>query len=525
MIHSARFEACLVLACFVVVGSSSLPAVAAAGQPVPMDWGNLDAGPFEVGFKVFNEYDYGRTFGSLFDYSGNPLRDNNARPVQVWVWYPAEAGANLPRLKLRDFVVMATREVDFAANPEGDIEVFLRKFRVEQPREPFDEVTLAQQNAPIRSGAFPVVLYAPSLGASPVENVVLCEHLASHGYIVASSPSMGEYVRQMIGDEIDLYSQVQDLEFLFSYIRSFPGVDMDRVGVVGFSWGGLSNVVFAMHNAKVKAVVSLDGSIGFEMFGKRPRDFILYHPDTFRAPLMLLTQSAWRYPEIRDFSLIEHLPYSDLTIGWVHDLKHAEFSSTLPLLYGYETDDPNAPTKDVRRILAGYHVVCQYTKTFLDAWLKESAEAQGFLRRSPAENGIPEDVLTMTRRPARVAPPLPDQFLEIIRTDGVARAVRIFKETRALNPSYMLFRPGQLIQLSGEYETKGAVSDATELLEMACIAYPENYNACSRLATIYAAHGQVDQAVKTYERFVKLNPTGVFSQLAAEAAEALAGRK
>jgi tetratricopeptide (TPR) repeat protein len=300
---------------------------------------------------------------------------------------------------------------------------------------------------------------------------------------------------------------------------------MDRVGVVGFSWGGLSNVVFAMQNSGVRAVVSLDGSISFRARDTRANAYSLYHPDTFRVPLMLLSQSPWRYPEMRDFSFTDELVYSDILLGWVHDLTHINFASTLPKLWGYVADEGEVPTKDVGRIVAGYHLVCRYTKAFLDANVKDSAEAQAFLRRSPRENGIPDDVLSVTRRPAQAAPPLPDQFLEIIRKEGVGKAVRIFKETRALNPSYLVFQPGQLIQLSGEFEARGAVSDATELLELVCFAFPANYNACRRLATVYAANGQVERAIRTYERYAQQNPNEVYSQFAVEAAKALSGRR
>lgn len=47
--------------------------------------------------------------------------------------------------------------------------------------------TNAIKDAKAVEGSFPVVVYAPSIEAPSFENSVLCEFLASHGYIVIAS--------------------------------------------------------------------------------------------------------------------------------------------------------------------------------------------------------------------------------------------------------------------------------------------------------------------------------------------------
>ncbi len=507
----------------VALGMMSGAAVGVSAQP-PEDLGALDTGPYAVGFRVFNEYDHGRTYRSRLDASGQPLRDANARPIQVSVWYPAAADAAGPSMTLRDYLVLATREVDFDANPEGDVDVFLRRVRVDLADEVLDEPSLARRDAPVDTGRFPLVLYAPSLGASSFENIVLCEHLASHGYVVAASPAVGLYDRQMAGSITDLYAQVHDLAFLIAFMRDVPGTDMDHVGVVGFSWGGLSNVVFAMLNTNVHAVVSLDGSISFKDHIQLARDSFLYDPDMLRVPLMLVSQSPWRYAQIRDYSFFTELQYSDVALVYAHDLVHMHFASTFMKLFGFIPWEGNAPTTDEERILAGYHVVCRYTLQFLDAHLKGSEEAATFIGRAPEENGIPKGALSVTRRKALPAPPMPDQFVELIRSDGVSTATRIFRETRALNPDYVMFQPGQLIQLSATYEAQGGIETAIGILELATMGAPERYNAYDRLATLYAASGKLERAVQTYERFMELNPDSVYSTIAPDAITALTDR-
>lgn len=513
------------LVLFVVLALGGLPAAVVADPTDPAGWGALAAGPHAVGFRVFDEYDFSRTFRSQLDFRGARLRDGNPRPIQVSVWYPAEPGAEQPHLRLRDYLLLMTREVDFDSPPSDDVGPVLRRFRIERAPDDLDVATLARRDAPLLPGRFPLILYAPSLGSSSAENVVLCEYLASHGYVVAASPAVGMYDRQMVGSITDLYAQVHDLAFLAAFMRSFPGVDMERVGTLGFSWGGLSNVVLAMLNSTVKAVVSLDGSISFADHVKLARDSFLYDPDTFRVPFMLVSQSPWRYAQIRDYSFFRELEYSDVVLVYAHDLVHMHFASTFMSLFGFIPSEGNAPTTDEARILGSYHVVCRYTLQFLDAHLKGSEEAAAFLGRAPEENGIPGEVLSVTRRRAIEAPPLPDQFVELIRSEGVGTATRIFRETKALHPEYVMFQPGQLIQLSARLEAAGEIEEAAGVLELATLGAPGSYNAYDRLALFYAAHGDVDRAVRTYERFVELNPDSVFSTIAPDAIKALKDRK
>jgi predicted dienelactone hydrolase len=47
----------------------------------------------------------------------------------------------------------------------------------------------AMKNAGAKAGTFPIILYGPSPGGSAYDNVVLCEHIASYGYIFASVAS------------------------------------------------------------------------------------------------------------------------------------------------------------------------------------------------------------------------------------------------------------------------------------------------------------------------------------------------
>ena len=92
------------------------------------------------------------------------------------------------------------------------------------------------------------------------ENVHLLENLASHGYTVASITSVGRYPGNMSTDPADLWEQVKDALFAIDELKKADNVDRDKIGVIGYSWGGLAALLLSMNATDLTAVLSLDGS-------------------------------------------------------------------------------------------------------------------------------------------------------------------------------------------------------------------------------------------------------------------------
>jgi len=61
-----------------------LAAAAVAAEDYP-PWDRLAAGPYGVGFKVEQRYDYSRPY--RLDVAAS--RDQHARPIRMFIWYPA----------------------------------------------------------------------------------------------------------------------------------------------------------------------------------------------------------------------------------------------------------------------------------------------------------------------------------------------------------------------------------------------------------------------------------------------------
>src|SRR6202012_1362286 len=103
----------------------------------------------------------------------------------------------------------------------------------------------AIRDAPSEIGKYPVIIYSPSFSSVSWENADLCEYLASFGYVVIAAPAMGESARESMHSVAGAEAQARDVSFLVTFAQSLPNTDMTRVAAVGFSWGGLADLLAA----------------------------------------------------------------------------------------------------------------------------------------------------------------------------------------------------------------------------------------------------------------------------------------
>lgn len=120
--------------------------------------------------------------------------------------------------------------------------------------------TISYENAaPVRQ-PFPLIIYLCSYNGMSFENIHLLENLARNGYTVASITSVGRYPGNMSTDPADLMEQVKDGLFAMEQLRKRDNVDREKIGLIGYSWGGLAATVLSMNTNDVSAILSLDGS-------------------------------------------------------------------------------------------------------------------------------------------------------------------------------------------------------------------------------------------------------------------------
>ncbi|MGA8659535.1 MAG: hypothetical protein WB586_25715, partial [Chthoniobacterales bacterium] len=139
-----------------------------------------------------------------------------ARPIQTLIWYPAQQSA-AGHLTYGDYLNLAATEEDFKPSPEQAAAT------VALARKQFDaspsSTMWATANATPRPGKFPIIIYAPSFNALAFESADLCEYLASNGYIVIASPSLGASPLGMTDDIEGVEAQAREF---FRSCRGFP---------------------------------------------------------------------------------------------------------------------------------------------------------------------------------------------------------------------------------------------------------------------------------------------------------------
>ncbi len=229
--------------------------------------------------------------------------------------------------------------------------------------------TAAIKDAPGAAGKFPLIVYAPGASGTSIENPVLCEFLASHGYIVAAMPSMGAYSRNASIDLTGFYAYMQDIEFVMGYMHRFPHVDPDRLALIGFSMGGSAAILVQMRNFDIDAVVYLDTGIIFPIVESWFRPSNYYNPADLRAAQLYLTRAD--APDM-NLNFLDSIPYADsYSLLFDGGYRHVDFISNgifTGVVPGYR------PEK-VKNAQPLFEFISNYSLQFLKAYVNKDPQS------------------------------------------------------------------------------------------------------------------------------------------------------
>ena len=72
--------------------------------------------------------------------------------------------------------------------------------------------------------------------------------------------------------------------------------------------------------------------------------------------------------------------------------------------------------------------------------------------------------------------PTEEEFFEIIKTQGIARAVEVFRTVKKNHPEAIIFRERALNSLGYQYLNSRKIEDALGIFKLNIEAYPEAFN-------------------------------------------------
>lgn len=198
------------VAVLLIVVATTTYSLAASAQTPPAQFQFLEKrGAYAVGLKVVSQFDPSRKFPLQAVGNGSSSGDaTGPRPIQTLIWYPA-SGHGSHTMTVGDYAQLARTEIHFD-KPDASSKWVSKLARSET-------VTLwAERDASAAKGRFPVVIYAPGQSSVAWDNADLCEYLASQGYVVIASPSLGKSARDADDNLDDIDAEAADISFLIS---------------------------------------------------------------------------------------------------------------------------------------------------------------------------------------------------------------------------------------------------------------------------------------------------------------------
>ena len=467
----------------------------------------LENGKYSVGFLHYATADSTRTYSRINDFNNQ----NIPRPILVSLWYPSTQNtAAITPMKVINYFEVLKKEEEWEYLPNEQLLNWFYYHNTPANQKHLQEQTTAYPKIEFADGKFPVIIYTPSLHASGIENFALCEYLASNGYIVIASTSRGTENRWFNKNhEKNIETQARDVEFLIQEIRKSPNADTNQIALMGFSFGGLSNVLVQMRNTNIKAIVSLDGTERYQYALLKKSPF--FDIKKMNVPYIHMAQKDIPEKVLKEDNINSELNtvfklYDSLTKSKTYRLKFKNLShsyfSTLGVLF--EKRDKRQDKSD-SEIMESYKWASVYTLHFLNAFLKKNISALQFMNNTSLDNGIKNDfIIKRTKLPEKDTFTFKD-FNELASDKNYKDLLSLYQIVKKKHPSLEL-PEGNLNTLGLQLVFRPDSSEKGILvLLFATKLYPNSSNLFDSLAEAYLFLENKEKAIQNFEKSLELN--------------------
>ncbi len=466
----------------------------------------LQPGPFAIGFRVLEKVDGSRATGPKRDFTGALQPETSALPVPISVWYPARPRTGEPfeygiylaldrthkrgsfgpitdadRAEAADWLDRLSRIGLQRPLADGEREAILRR------------PVAARRDAVAADGRFPLVL--AGLYGTQAANM-LAEHLASHGYVVATGPMSPKVsTRQFPAPQLAIETQTRNLELILARVREMPFVDPLRLGLLGVNFDGFGVLNVQMRNMQADVVISLDGWEGKARGAEVMTESPYFDPVRLRVPYLLFTMDATDDDPQHDPdpALFDRLLYSERSFYAIDGVTHPYYIGDL--LAWPHLEDEVAPS---------YGFLYGTVRRWLDAYVKEDSKARHRIERRAAGDGFGEIDLAFERHGDALPPaPTREEFVELMETD-VERAERILRGALAANPSVELVSMPTLQQLALRARQREAWDEAAAVNRIKTTAFPGSTQAWFDLGNALREASRPGEAAEAYREALQV---------------------
>lgn len=337
----------------------------------------MQYGEYAVGFKTLFTTDDSRENIPYADWSGKLYpqnRPSEGRNLPIHIWYPASEKGKL--LRYRHFVNLMTTHTEEEFKRTSDS--LARRIFIYQANELKGEKSITEQqldtllnlksfsslNAKAVPEQFPLIIF-PN-GSSPAYQSVLCEYLASYGFVVAAVALKGEFSHVMGTSVKGLDTAVGDLQFALGQLLKLPNIKKDQIGLIGNAMASSICTSLASRNKKIKALVSLEGGLLSQFEQDILNETNFYEPQRITLPILAIYAP---HPSIAP-EHIYHLNYSERYFAHFPQMSEFHFLN-FGLFEAYVPDIIGETKGDVQK---GFVVGSELVLSFLNAKLKDQSK-------------------------------------------------------------------------------------------------------------------------------------------------------
>ncbi len=350
---------------------------------------NLKKGNFPVGFTIKYLSDDSREVSLENNTSGN-------RPIQISIWYPSAKGEK--KIKNQGYFAHYDNGlmIQFPDKTlqNANIEYFKKRFinwgsSEERLAQFLNTETGTYLQAEPDGKKHPLLLYAPSFNSRPHENIKLAEYLASHGFIVVSSPCVGPKSRKMEMSAAGAEAQMKDILFLLNYMlkNHSDQIDKKRIAAIGFSWGGAAAALAQMKDKRIKAVVDIDGALRTPRMFEAISGSEFYNIDKATVPYVFYESKLPLPKHWEDLPDDNFTHYNKMKAEKYHlkflKLRHIKFMNLNVDLF---PPNPDMNETDQALIVDSYHHMARHLLQFLEVHLTKQSKNKAALEESKNPN-------------------------------------------------------------------------------------------------------------------------------------------